>query len=677
MTRHPFFSSLWLVLLAALAACSRPVPPVGAEVRLRQQPWDPALVQTMASLPLQHEGRVKPLGTLAAFSLYFVHGRRDLQFVWRDQDGKDSPKVTLTPTEFVLDWWIYPQQAVDYPLFRIENRQVLDAVELQREGGQKMDFDWLSYRQLAPAREKLREQAGAIVDRERRGQSESRNRSPVERGVMQLWNQLVMVEDLRAIVGPLAWEFPIDGQALQGLFPERTKVQLADLLQAGGQFSELVRQFGDKPQDPAAGKLFEVAQDLKAIADEGYDTIALFGPLGEQQATRRWWGLGGVVRPALAGKAAPEHLAIASALQTALVSGADVSRRDAALRDLHRQAVAVATQRGEHGKVELESDYYRWSLHYQSLHWFLPGFLVVALMWLWPRNRLLWLGGLALSTIGLGYVIADVVLRCVIRDRPPITNLYDTFLFIAATGVGVALAIELINRRRVALSIAPVFGAVVIMLARAFEVEDGQDTMKQLQAVLDSNYWLATHVTTINIGYAAGMVGAMFGTTWLLLASFGKNVLDAVFLKSIVRMTYGITAFGLTFAVVGTILGGVWANDSWGRFWGWDTKENGALLICIAQVALLHARMSGMVKDFGFCIAAALIGPVVAFSWFHVNLLGVGLHAYGFSEGTQAALSWYYTLQSGLILTGVVAWAAIPKADARPAVGGEPVGSAS
>ena len=94
------------------------------------------------------------------------------------------------------------------------------------------------------------------------------------------------------------------------------------------------------------------------------------------------------------------------------------------------------------------------------------------------------------------------------------------------------------------------------------------------------------------------------------------------------------------------------ANDSWGRFWGWDTKENGALMICLAQTALLHARMSGMVRDLGFCVGASLTGCVVAFSWFHVNQLQVGLHNYGFSESTGKALAVYYSSQLGLIAVG-------------------------
>jgi cytochrome c biogenesis factor len=120
-------------------------------------------------------------------------------------------------------------------------------------------------------------------------------------------------------------------------------------------------------------------------------------------------------------------------------------------------------------------------------------------------------------------------------------------------------------------------------------------------------------------------------------------------------MVYGVLCFGLIFSTVGTILGGIWANESWGRFWGWDPKENGALLIVISQLVILHARKGGFLREFGVAIAGAAAGCVVAFSWWGVNLLGVGLHSYGFTSGIQSALSSYYAIQGSIVLLGLAA----------------------
>ena len=122
------------------------------------------------------------------------------------------------------------------------------------------------------------------------------------------------------------------------------------------------------------------------------------------------------------------------------------------------------------------------------------------------------------------------------------------------------------------------------------------------------------------------------------------------------RMTYGVLCFGLLFSVVGTILGGVWANDSWGRFWGWDPKENGALMIVLYELVILHARMGGLIKDFGIAVLSVIGGAIVAFSWFHVNQLGVGLHSYGFTEGVLDTLWTYYYLVGGFVALSLVGW---------------------
>jgi ABC-type transport system involved in cytochrome c biogenesis permease subunit len=174
--------------------------------------------------------------------------------------------------------------------------------------------------------------------------------------------------------------------------------------------------------------------------------------------------------------------------------------------------------------------------------------------------------------------------------------------------------------------------------------------------VLDTNFWLSTHVTAVTIGYSAGMLAALLASIYLLSKVLRIKHGDASYYRTLARMVYGVLCFGVIFATVGTILGGIWANESWGRFWGWDPKENGALLIVLTQLAILHGRMCGWLREHGLCTAAALGGTVVAFSWWGVNLLGVGLHSYGFTSGIHTALWTYYGIQWGLVALGGLAW---------------------
>jgi ABC-type transport system involved in cytochrome c biogenesis permease subunit len=261
---------------------------------------------------------------------------------------------------------------------------------------------------------------------------------------------------------------------------------------------------------------------------------------------------------------------------------------------------------------------------------------------------------MAAGALACGLLVADVWIRCVITGHPPITRLYDTFLFIGGVGALTLLIAEWVLRRRIALALATFCGALFIFFGRLFEVADGQDTMKPLQAVLLSNFWLGVHVPTMNIGYASGVAAALVAMAWIAVRALRVEHPDGALPKSLYRMVYGVTCFSLATSVVGTILGGVWANDSWGRFWGWDPKENGALLICLSQIALLHARMSGMVRDAGFALWTVGTGAIVVFSWFHTNLLGVGLHAYGFSSELLTAVWISYTILGGFFVAGAL-----------------------
>jgi cytochrome c biogenesis factor len=227
---------------------------------------------------------------------------------------------------------------------------------------------------------------------------------------------------------------------------------------------------------------------------------------------------------------------------------------------------------------------------------------------------------------------------------------------VTAVGGSLALFLEAIHKNRIAVSAASVVGTVGLFIANGYETLDKQDTMPSLVAVLDTNFWLATHVTAITIGYSAGLLAALLASLYLVAKLVRFRRADPTFGRSLARMVYGVLCFAVIFSTVGTILGGIWANESWGRFWGWDPKENGALLIVISQVAILHGRMSGWLREHGICTAAALGGSVIAFSWWGVNLLGVGLHSYGFTSGVHNALWTYYWIQWGLVALGGVAW---------------------
>ena len=185
------------------------------------------------------------------------------------------------------------------------------------------------------------------------------------------------------------------------------------------------------------------------------------------------------------------------------------------------------------------------------------------------------------------------------------------------------------------------WGLVLHLYSNIF-IADG-DTLGVLVAVLRSNFWLSTHVIAVTMGYSGVILSGVISHFYLFY--FVKKKTDQKELRDIFQMVYGVLIFGLLFSFTGTVLGGIWADQSWGRFWGWDPKENGALAIVLWCSILLHGRVSGLFGELGFCIGSILGIIVVMMSWFGINLLGVGLHSYGFVSKTAFNLFAYIWIQ--------------------------------
>ena len=237
--------------------------------------------------------------------------------------------------------------------------------------------------------------------------------------------------------------------------------------------------------------------------------------------------------------------------------------------------------------------------------------------------------------------VCTFVVRAFILGRPPVTNLYETFIFVGFIGAIIGWCVERYNKEWLGLIIASISGFTFLMIGSRYAVEG--DTLKVLVAVLNSNFWLSTHVITINMGYAAVCVSGIVGHVYVLQAIFKKG--NKKILEKTYKVLMGTLGAGLTLSFLGTNLGGVWADQSWGRFWGWDPKENGALLIILWCALLFHARLANMIKPLGLAIGTIFGIIVVIWAWLGVNLLNVGLHSYGFTEGIARNVLIYVFLQ--------------------------------
>ena len=251
--------------------------------------------------------------------------------------------------------------------------------------------------------------------------------------------------------------------------------------------------------------------------------------------------------------------------------------------------------------------------------------------------------------------------RILITGRAPVINIYSSAVFIGWAAVIAGLIQERTFRYGIGNLLAA--GSGVLALLVAYGLSSG-DTMPVLQAVLDTQFWLGTHVISVTLGYTATMIAGFLGIIYLIASWIG---ISAQGRKEIYRSVYGATCFGILFSFVGTVLGGLWADDSWGRFWGWDPKENGALLIVIWNALMLHARWDGIVAARGFSILAIGGNIVTAWSYFGTNELGIGLHSYGFTSGVLKWLSIFIASQVFFMVAGILLKPKSPSEDIKAA----------
>ncbi|MCX5771129.1 MAG: cytochrome c biogenesis protein CcsA, partial [Candidatus Hydrogenedentes bacterium] len=541
----------------------------------------------------------------------------------------------VQPIEWMADCLFYPERAKLAKSFRMDNSDVAVALGMTFERKR----DRYSYAELEPARDKLmqlaREYSGIPQEQRNAVQSQLIN---LAQNLLEFENLCDYLSFARAGVA-----IPQDSP-ISGLFPGEPRPRLSLVLAKAAQIKELIGK------DPSQNK--STHEYLQALYESvSGATLRLFPPV--EPAETEWLTPESITQQAFGpAQVSPESLNLLGLLEDAALNPADPAK----IAAFHSAVTVQTAGRADCAKIPLEVTFHRLKLFYYSLVVFVLGFLAVTVSWLAPRSRVVYASGIVSVLVAAILLAAGITLRCIIRGRPPVTTLYETILFATLVAVGVAVFMELANRRSIMLALAAVLGTLGMFLANKYEIREGADTMPSMVAVLDTNFWLATHVTTITMGYGAGFLASAIAHIYIAGRALRLKAKDAAFYRQLARMTYGVLCFSLLFTIVGTVLGGIWANESWGRFWGWDPKENGALMIVLWQLAILHARLGGYIKDFGIVLASVFTGVVVAFSWFGVNLLGVGLHSYGFTSGTYKALLGFYAIEAVVLLVGAAVW---------------------
>jgi len=244
---------------------------------------------------------------------------------------------------------------------------------------------------------------------------------------------------------------------------------------------------------------------------------------------------------------------------------------------------------------------------------------------------------LSIVIFSAGFILHTFILalRCYILERPPVSNMFETVIYVPWIAI-IAGIIFYCMTKNAQLLIASCFSALTLLIL--LEVTNLNRQLEQPQAVLDSQYWLTVHVLLIVGSYGIFCLSGILGHIYLGFSLFNKK--DTNEMKAVADSVLKTMYVGCFMLIPGTILGGVWAAESWGRFWDWDPKESWAFISCCIYMIFIHAHRFNKIKAFGLCVGSIVGLMAISFTWYGVNyILGTGLHSYGFGSG---GANYYY-----------------------------------
>ena len=610
------FTSPMFIVPTVLVLCSALY--VGKSARLAPEDSGQMLIHQFGQLPVASGGRIQPMDTLARNTLRSLSSKQ----TFKDKANKKQPAI-----RWFLDTITQKAGWRDHRVFRIVNLDVLQTLALKPRKGFLYSFNEFG---------KQYEELSRQVDLARTAAKNKKTLEIAQIKYLELNSKFSTVMALMDIFSspPLGGDSP--EEIVQSLRVSQAKVDYLDEVAA----------HPIPPTKPGSAWQSVMSADLHNLYTE-VPSVAPQGKLGNGE-----W----------------EKNEASSAMLSLLKSYREVETEDfntqlmAYRKLIEKRATAEESYDEQLGgesslkpaerlnlsRISFEAFYNHLSPFYLAMIFYVLAFLLVALSWLgWTAtlNRsahwLLWFT-FAFHTFAL-------VCRIYISARPPVTNLYSSAIFIGWAAVLFALVFERIYKFGIGNLLATLIGFPTLFIAHNLAA-DG-DTFEVLQAVLDTQFWLTTHVVCITLGYSTTFLAGFLGVIYVLKTHLFTGISEDQ-RQQLVRMIYGTLCFATLFSFIGTVLGGLWADDSWGRFWGWDTKENGALMIVLWNALVLHARWGAMVRHRGFAVLAIFGNVVTAWSWFGVNLLGVGLHTYGHTEGRTKWVVMFVVSQLAVMALG-------------------------
>jgi ABC-type transport system involved in cytochrome c biogenesis permease subunit len=594
----------------------------------------------LGRLPALLNGRIQPLDSVARNSLLQIRSTGDVplellpswQF-WR------HPKK-LKSTDWLLEVFFKPSVADTRAIFLIHHPDLISELKLGDKGIEKSGLRYYSFDDLEPLLGEIMTQGSNA------SQVPAAQQTTYQKQVLKLANAIAIYQRLKNSIQP-------EGTA--------NFVQLLADYQAAlpaGVAAMRAQQTGGEVDQAAMQKFMRLGQQFEAAANNSYPRAV--PPVKPAENRDAWSNVGASLLETIRTGDIQPAVGFYARMANAY-AGTNATEFNSAVAAYKNWLTKDFAREAEKGRSEYYFNQIKLFLHATIIYIFAFVLAGAALLTFgtWPNVSESFRRS-AFYLIALAFVVHTFALiyRMMLEGRPPVTNLYSSAIFIGWGACVLGLVLERIYKLGLGSAVAGLAGVITLLIAHNLAL--GGDTMEMLQAVLDTNFWLATHVVVVTLGYAATFFAGVLAMAYvvlgiftpLLIAKVGRPKADLNLGKALAKMVYAIVCFAALFSFTGTVLGGIWADQSWGRFWGWDPKENGALLIVIWNALILHARWGGLVKDRGLANLAIFGNVITAWSWFGTNMLGIGLHSYGFMDEAFKWLMLFVASQVALIVLG-------------------------
>lgn len=553
------------------------------------------------------EGRIKPLYTYAKKKLIQISGR--------------SKIGEMSSLEWLMKLMINPESIDTVECFRIINPETVDALGIQ--GPYKQRY---RYTELYEVLRKCEQFASST------SMKKPAEIMPYEREIFQLWNNIreyTAISSMYSAFEPFGALNVKDSALAASLHIQvNHPYSFGDLIGKSSILSTHMKMINHQTLNSltnAESELIQLVQTLHSMGSQMQNSPPFLIPVMDNN-NENWYSIWGYLNKSGNSAFKDKRVQLLINLKKAYM------RKDIIAFDNSVNELIASSHKHSPGSY-LE-------IFYNNVNPFFWGKIlfslagIICLLTIFCNTKWTVRAGLILIGTGFTFQTAGLLLRVLIQMRPPLASLYETFVVVSWIIVLLGFILELLQKRNTGALIASFGGFLFLVISDRYTMNG--DTFSVIPAVLNSGFWLTTHIVTISIGYAGFLISGFLGHVHLIQCAFKMN-------EKITHSTFSIVylflLMGLAFTVTGTLLGGMWADQAWGRFWGWDPKENGALLIILWGAAVIYARKGNLIGP-KLTSVFSIIGIImVMLAWIGVNLLGIGLHSYGFTYSGMGILA--------------------------------------